>query len=108
MPGARSTYKNISERELLFIVLNIIDYCTTNSLLFLGGEEVMPLGVAVIESYGMLGLFLYKITITAAVVIFSRIIAFRDSLWDLLNGIFAGIVTWNNVGIAASIFTEFN
>jgi|SaaInlV_150m_DNA_6_1039752.scaffolds.fasta_scaffold15935_2 hypothetical protein len=104
MPGARSTYKNISERELLFIVLNVIDYCTTNSLLFLGGEEVMPLGVAVIESYGMLGLFLYKIAITAAVVIFSKAVVFRDNLWDLLNGVFTGIVFWNNLGVFLSIF----
>ena len=89
---------------MLFIVLNVIDYCTTNSLLFLGGEEVMPLGVAVIESYGMLGLFLYKIAITAAVVIFSKAVVFRDNLWDLLNGVFTGIVFWNNLGVFLSIF----
>jgi hypothetical protein len=64
----------------------------------------MPLGVAVIESYGMLGLFLYKIAITAAVVIFSKAVVFRDNLWDLLNGVFTGIVFWNNLGVFLSIF----
>jgi len=98
----------MSKREQLFIMLNLIDFSTTNLLLSLGGEEIMPVGVAVITAFGMPGLLLYKLAVTLCVIYLFRILKSRDKLWDLLNGAFAGIVTWNNVGIAASIITELN
>ena len=88
-------------------MLNLIDFCTTNTLLSMGGEELMPLGLKVIEAYGMPGLLFYKIIVSMAVIYLFKTLKIRANLWDLLNGAFAGIVTWNNAGIAASIIAEF-
>ena len=98
----------MNKREQLFIMLNIIDFCTTNTLLSMGGEELMPLGLQVIESYGMPGLLLYKLAISLSVIYTLRFFKLRERVWDLLNGAFTGIVMWNNIGIAASIFVDFS
>jgi hypothetical protein len=87
----------------LFAVLNLLDYCTTYLLITTGGEELMPLGASVIEGYGMLGLLFYKLVVTLAVIVCSRRL-FTESLWSLLNGAFAGVVVWNNIGLAANCF----
>lgn len=66
----------------------------------------MPLGASVIEGYGMLGLLFYKLVVTLAVIVCSRRL-FTESLWSLLNGAFAGVVMWNNIGLAANCFTLY-
>ena len=85
-------------------MLNIIDFCTTKTLLSMGGEELMPLGLEVIETYGMPGLLLYKLVLSVSVIYALRLFKVRERVWGLLNGSFAGIVLWNNLGIFLSIF----
>ncbi len=84
------------------MVLNLIDYCVTNILITTGGEELMPLAASIIEDYGMSGLLFYKLTLTFFVIIASRKF-FRDPVWDLLNGVFTGIVLWNTFGIVLGL-----
>lgn len=87
----------------LFAVLNLLDYSTTYLLITTGGEELMPLGASVIEDYGILGLLFYKLIVTLAVIFCSKRL-FTESLWSLLNGAFAGVVIWNNIGLFLSVF----
>ena len=87
-----------------FVVLNLLDYLTTHILLSLDGQEVMPMGDWVIRNYDMLGLYAYKLVVTAAVLVLASVLKFKDSLWSLLNGTFAGIVLWNTLGIVLSLF----
>tara|TARA_A200000159_G_scaffold78844_1_gene73069 strand:- start:345 stop:632 length:288 start_codon:yes stop_codon:yes gene_type:complete len=94
----------MNKKEQLFIMLNIIDFCTTSTLLSMGGEELMPLGLEVIKTYGMLGLLLYKLVVSLSVIYVLRFLNPRERVWDLLNGAFTGIVLWNNLGIFLSIF----
>ena len=85
-------------------MLNIIDFCTTKTLLSMGGEELMPLGLKVIEASGMPGLLSYKLALSVSVIYTLRFFKLRERIWDLLNGSFAGIVLWNNLGIVLSFF----
>lgn len=88
----------------LFVVLNLLDYITTHILISTDGEELMPLGIHVIENYGFPGLLAYKLFLTAAVVGVSKVARFRESLWSLLNGAFTGVILWNTLGIVLSLF----
>ena len=94
----------MSKREAFFVVLNLIDYCTTNLLLSLGGQEVMPVSDYVIQNHGMLGLFVFKLAVTVFVIYGTRIFSMDDRLWGLLNGAFTAVVLWNNAGIILSAF----
>ena len=94
----------MSKREAFFVILNLIDYCTTNLLLSLGGQEVMPVSDYVIQDYGMLGLFVFKLAVTVFVIYGTRIFSMDDRLWGLLNGAFTAVVLWNNTGIILSAF----
>ncbi len=87
-----------------FIILNLIDYITTHTLISMEGEELMPLGFHVIENYGMPGLLFYKLTLTFCVLGISRMFRFSDSLWGLLNGAFTGVILWNTLGIVLGLF----
>lgn len=87
-----------------FIILNLIDYLTTHILISMDGEELMPVGFHVIETYGMPGLLFYKLSITFAVLIASKVFNFSDSLWNLLNGAFTGVILWNSLGVFLSLF----
>lgn len=103
MPKARITKNRKLSNGDLFAVLNLLDYSTTYLLITTGGEELMPLGASVIEDYGMLGLLFYKLIVTLVVIFCSKRL-FTESLWSLLNGAFAGVVVWNNVGLFLSVF----
>ncbi len=96
----------MSKQEQLFVMLNIIDFCTTKTLLSMGGEELMPLGLKVIESHGMPGLLLYKLIVSFSVIYFLRFLKLRNKFWDLLNGAFTGVVLWNTMGIFLSLFLD--
>jgi len=87
-----------------FIVLNLLDYLTTHVLISLDGQELMPFGAQVIQDYGMPGLLFYKLSLTFLILTLGIRLKFSDSLWSILNGVFAGIVTWNNLGIFLSVF----
>ena len=86
-----------------FIVLNLLDYLTTHLLISMDGEELMPLGASVISDYGMPGLLFYKLSVTLAVLIIAKRFRFKDSLWNLLNGAFTGVILWNNLGVFLSL-----
>ena len=90
--------------ESFFVILNLLDYLTTHILIAGDGEELMPIGFHVIENYGMLGLFAYKLLVTFAVLGTGRLFKFSDSLWSLLNGAFTGVILWNSFGVFLSIF----
>jgi hypothetical protein len=90
----------------LFVVLNLLDYTTTHILISTDGEELMPLGIHVIENYGFPGLLAYKLALTAVVIGVSKLANFRDSLWNLLNGAFTGVVLWNTLGAFLSMFVS--
>ena len=87
-----------------FIILNLIDYLTTHILISMDGEELMPVGFHVIETYGMPGLLFYKLALTFFVLWVARVFKFPDSLWNLLNGAFTGVILWNSLGVFLSIF----
>ena len=88
----------------LFVILNLIDYLTTHILISMDGEELMPVGFHVIEAFGMPGLFAYKLLTTFAVLGVAKLFKFSDSLWNLLNGAFTGVILWNTLGIVLSLF----
>ena len=104
------TGATINEKSLtnagFFLFLNILDYLTTHSLITSGGVDVMPLGAAIIRDYGLIGLFVYKITLPVVLFFFDIKFRFSQTFWDLLNGAFVGIVTWNSLGIFLSIFFD--
>jgi len=104
MYKAGVTIKEGISQGNFFIVLNLIDYLTTHILISMDGEELMPVGFHVIESSGMPGLLFYKLSITFAVLIVSNIFKFKDSLWNLLNGAFTGVILWNSLGVFLSLF----
>lgn len=85
------------------MVLNLIDYCTTNLLITTGGEELMPLAASIISNQGMGGLLVYKLVLTFLVILASKKF-FTASIWSLLNGAFTGVVLWNTMGLAANCF----
>ena len=87
-----------------FIVLNLLDYLTTHVLISLDGQELMPFGAQVIQDYGMLGLLFYKLSLTFLILFLGIRLKFSRSLWSVLNGVFTGIVTWNNLGIVLGLF----
>jgi|TARA_R110000851_G_scaffold201021_1_gene352203 hypothetical protein len=103
MPKTRIIKNRKLSNGDLFAVLNLLDYSTTYLLITTGGEELMPLGASVIDGYGMLGLLFYKLVVTLIVIFCSKRL-FTESLWSLLNGAFAGVVIWNNVGLFLSVF----
>ena len=103
--GAAITGKNLANAGF-FLFLNILDYLTTHSLITSGGVEIMPVGAAVIRDYGLHGLFIYKVSLPVFLLAVSSRIKFSETFWNLLNGAFVGIVTWNSLGIFLSIFFD--
>ena len=89
-----------------FIILNLLDYLTTHVLISLDGQELMPFGAQVIQDYGMPGLLSYKLSLTFLILILGIRLKFSNSLWSVLNGVFTGIVTWNNLGVFLSLLFD--
>jgi len=79
---------------ILFIALNLIDALTTSSILLLGGIELNFLPSLVIESYGILGFFLFK---AFASIILAFLCISRKEIWDFLLILFATICCWNSI-----------
>ena len=78
-----------------FIVLNLADFCTTACIITLGGVEMMPIAKGFIDGYGIMGLFAHKLLVAAGVGYLCR--NFTKRWWNLLNGLFACVVTWNTI-----------
>ena len=88
--------QNYSRHTLaLFIVLNLADFCTTASIISMGGKEVMPVARGFIDNYGLIGLFFHKFIIAYAVAYLCR--NFTKRFWFILNSLFSAIVTWNTL-----------
>jgi len=88
-----------------FIVLNLADFCTTTCIITLGGHEMMPIARGFIEWYGIPGLFAHKLLIAAGFGYLCR--NFTEKWWDLLNGLFAAVVTWNTVQLCLFVTSLF-
>jgi len=86
----------------LFIVLNLADFCTTASIISMGGKEVMPVAKGFIDSYGLIGLFFHKLVIASGIAYLCR--DFSKRWWDLLNGLFTGVVTWNTLQLCIFVY----
>ena len=105
MSEARVHYwKRGLSHQAFFVLLNLLDYFLTHSLISTGGEELMPLGAHMIEAHGMFGLFMYKVVVTSAVVLTLNFLSCRENFWRLLNGTFTGVVLWNTTGIVLGLF----
>lgn len=86
----------------LFIVLNLADFCTTASIISMGGKEVMPVAKGFIDSYGLVGLFFHKFIIASAVAYLCR--GFTKRFWALLNNLFSVIVAWNTLQLCIFVY----
>ena len=83
-----------------FIILNIIDALTTYSILLLGGIEVNPLPLFVIENYGTRGFFFFK---TIAPIALGLMCFRKNEIWDFLLVLFATICSWNSIVLVTFI-----
>jgi hypothetical protein len=90
--------------QAFFVILNLLDYLTTHTLISTDGQELMPVGSAVIENYGLIGLLVFKLSLTSLVILLGKTFSFKDSLWELLNGFLTAVVVWNSTGIFLSMF----
>ena len=86
----------------LFIVLNLADFCTTASIISMGGKEVMPVAKGFIDGYGLTGLFFHKLVIASGIAYLCR--DFAKRWWDLLNALFSAIVTWNTLQLCIFVY----
>ena len=85
----------VRESLALFIALNLADFCTTACILSLGGIEVMPVARGFLDEAGIAGLFFHKLFVAAGIGYLCR--NFTKKWWDLLNGLFTGVVMWNTI-----------
>ena len=83
------------ESLALFIALNLADFCTTACIIRLGGIEVMPVAASFLDTAGIPGLFVHKLFVAAGFGYLCR--NFTKKWWDLLNGLFTGVVMWNTI-----------
>lgn len=90
--------------QAFFVILNLLDYLTTHTLISTDGQELMPVGNAIIENYGLTGLLAFKLSLTFLVILLGKVFRFKDSLWELLNGFLTAVVVWNSTGIFLSMF----
>lgn len=90
------------ESLALFVALNLADFCTTACILSLGGIEVMPIARGFISTAGFMGLFFHKLVVAAGLGFLCR--NFSQKWWDLLNGLFTGVVTWNTIQLCLFVF----
>ena len=79
MTEKNSTPPLARESLALFIALNLADFCTTACIIRLGGVEV----------------FVHKLFVAAGLGYLCR--NFTKKWWDLLNGLFTGVVMWNTI-----------
>ena len=95
LPHARSSLA-------LFIALNLADFCTTACIIMLGGVELMPIAAGFLDSAGIPGLFIHKLFVASGFGYLCR--NFTQKWWNLLNGLFTGVVTWNTIQLCLFIY----
>ena len=96
------TLPYVRESLALFIALNLADFCTTACILSLGGIEVMPVARGFLDEAGITGLFFHKLFVAAGLGYLCR--GFAQKWWDLLNGLFTGIVAWNTLQLCLFVY----
>jgi hypothetical protein len=82
-----------------FLLLNIFDLFLTSYIFRHGGEEVNPIGVHVMERYGMGGYALFKFGMVAFVIILAEIVyrlrpARARALMTGANFMYFGVILW--------------
>jgi hypothetical protein len=85
-----------------FLLLNIFDLFLTGYIFRHGGEEVNPVGVHVMQRYGMEGFALFKFGMVALIIITVEVVyRMRPSrARALMNGanlIYFGVILWECV-----------
>lgn len=92
----------MSDEYAGFVLLNVFDLFLTGYIFRHGGEEVNPVGVWVMERYGMSGFALFKFGMVALVVlIIEMIYRLRPerarSLLNAANFVYLGVILWECV-----------
>jgi len=88
----------------LFLLLNLMDFCTTAVIISRGGVELMPIAAGFIEWYGLLGLFLHKFFIAAGLGYLIR--NQSEKFWAVVNWCLAVIITWNSVQVFIELLNQ--
>jgi hypothetical protein len=91
-----------------FILLNLFDLFLTVYIFNHGGHEVNPVGVYVMDRYGMPGFTLFKFALVAVVIVTVETVYRRRpktgrNLIHSANLIYFGVVLWECVLIATRI-----
>ncbi len=86
----------------LFLALNLADFCTTVCILGLGGSEMMPVARGFLDAFGIPGLFVHKFFVAIGFGYLCR--NFTKKWWDLLNGLFSGVVAWNTIQLCLYVY----
>jgi len=94
------------ESLALFIALNLADFCTTACIIMLGGTELMPVAAGFLDTAGIPGLFVHKLFVAAGFGYLCR--NFTQKWWDLLNGLFTGVVTWNTAQLCLFVYATIH
>ena len=89
----------------LFLLLNLMDFCTTAVIISRGGVELMPIAAGFLEWYGLFGLFLHKFVIAAGLGYLCRNQSLRT--WEVINWCFALIIAWNSFQIFLDLLSLF-
>jgi hypothetical protein len=99
-----STLRRVRRPPLaLFLALNLADFCTTACIIMLGGVELMPVAAGFLDTAGIPGLFIHKLFVASGFCYLCR--NFTQRWWNLLNGLFTGVVTWNTIQLCLFIYT---
>ena len=101
LPKKALTHLHARGALTLFIALNLADFCTTATIITLGGIEVMPIARGFLDSFGLAGLFFHKLFVAAGIGYLCR--GFKRKWWDLLNWMFTAVVTWNTAQLCLFI-----
>jgi hypothetical protein len=85
-----------------FLLLNIFDLFLTGHIFHHGGREVNPVGIRVMDHYGMSGFVLFKFASVAIVVLISEAVfhikpSRARSLMTAANLIYFGVILWECV-----------
>ncbi len=85
-----------------FLLLNVFDLFLTARIFHHGGEEVNPVGVWILERFGLAGFSLFKFGLVALAVIVIELIYRRNAplarrLMNAANLVYLGVVLWECV-----------
>lgn len=96
------THLHVRDALALFIALNLADFCTTATIITLGGVEVMPVARGFLDGFGLIGLFFHKLFVAAGIGYLCK--SFAEKWWNLLNSLFTAVVTWNTIQLCLFVY----